>query len=346
MEEKAKYLLLNWGHNDELLTEKVGQCASQFGDEIYREVLRCLVGQDFDVKQAQTYWKQALDHRFKVFTGANFNNLLRPALLHFMHEVVGEIGDPRILEAEQLEAIKKASLTDGLTGLYNQTYFKTYLEKVLANSQRGPEKNRFAVLLMDLDCFKQYNDRCGHLAGDKALRTVAEIIQDCIREGDVAARYGGEEFAILLPKVNRQEAYMVADRIRRAIEQASFTQQDLLDRKNLTISGGIAQFPEDGDKVTGLLNRADQQMYQAKEQRNAICPSLVNQRRSHRHSLQSVVELAPADANIFYTGMSFDISQGGISIGSGIDFQMGSTLQLRFRRPFWPVDSQIQGTVR
>ncbi len=345
MEEQVRSLLRQWEHDDEKFAQGVENCARAFGDRVYPEVLQCLTGKEFDLSQARAHWERALAHRAEFFP-AQPNGMIRPALLHYLHHLAGALQDPRILEAEQLQAIRQASFTDGLTGLYNQTYFKTCLEKVLANSQRHPEQNQFAVVMMDLDCFKQYNDRCGHLAGDQALSLVAEAIQCCIRQGDVAARYGGEEFVVLLHRVNLQQAFTVADRIRRAVEETPFAQQNLLDRRNLTISAGIAVFPEDGNNASKLLNRADKQLYQAKKQRNEVCPGQANQRRSFRHRLQSVVEFSPAENQTFYTGMAFDISKGGIAIGCDIDFQLGSTLQLRFRRPFWPVDCLVAGKVR
>ena len=120
-----------------------------------------------------------------------------------------------------------------------------------------------AVFMLDLDHFKKFNDTYGHAAGDTVLMAAAEIFRNNIRTEDIACRYGGEEFTIMLPDVTPKVAYERAERIRRAIENLRVPlQQDIYGE--LTVSIGVAIFPEDGESAALLLRRADQSLYQAK----------------------------------------------------------------------------------
>jgi len=120
-----------------------------------------------------------------------------------------------------------------------------------------------AVLMLDLDDFKGFNDRHGHPAGDEALRTFAEILRSCVRDGDVAARYGGEEFAILVPGVDVARAREIAEKIRTQTEQTVIAiAPGVTDR--LTVSIGIALAPAQAHERVTLVRLADEALYQAK----------------------------------------------------------------------------------
>lgn len=341
LEQQVQQLFRETGGDEQLLAG-IEALASRGGKEVYSLVLRHLTCKEFEPEQASRHWQGALEHRTRPEESQRH---LRPALLDYLHQVAGELRDPRIVEAELLESIRHASLSDGLTGLFNQTCFKEYLAKLLSEQNKG-STGRFAVVLLDLDRFKQYNDRCGHLAGDDALRLVAETLTRNIRHGDMAVRYGGEEFGLLLHRVNFSDAFAVVERIRRDIEALPFSHQERLDSGNLTVSAGIALFPEDGRDRDTLLRQADRELYRAKENRNCVRPSRREQRQDTRHKLHSLVEFALRDQTDFTTGMIYDISQGGLDLACDSELPPGAELQLRFRRPFWPVDSTLEARVR
>ncbi len=345
MEVQVGELFRKWSEDDEKLSVGIEKLALELGPVVYQEMLRQLTSKTYDQETARLHWQQAMQHRERLFPGGPPFNRLRPALLDYLHSVVREMRDPRIVEADLLENIRQASITDGLTGLYHQTYFKSHLEK-LASGQAESASNRFAVVLFDLDHFKQYNDRCGHLAGDHALKLTAEILQLNLRPGDLACRYGGEEFALLLHRTNIHEAFDLAERFRIALEETIFPGQELLDRRNLTISGGIAICPDDSTSAAELLTRADEELYRAKEQRNLISPSLNGPRREVRHQMQSVVEFTLDPQKPFQPGLSFDISRTGLSFGcSQEQILSGTTICMRLKRPFWPTNCELRGTV-
>jgi diguanylate cyclase (GGDEF)-like protein len=165
--------------------------------------------------------------------------------------------------AAQIEQLEKLSMTDPLTGLYNRRFLEARLEEEINRSQR--QGKPFSLIIADLDNFKYYNDICGHLAGDKALRKAAASMRRVAREMDVVVRYGGEEFCLILPATGRKESFFVAERLRRTIEAESFPGETNLPLGRLTLSLGIATYPDDGATMNSLLAAADLSLYQAKE---------------------------------------------------------------------------------
>ncbi len=337
-------LLENCGDDDLCLIEGIADLAAQHGNLVYQEVLRHLVDKSFNIATATRYWQEAIDHREQILISTRQKNGLRPALLDYLHQVVHELEDPRIVEANDLEQIRNASIHDGLTGLFNQTYFKTHLSK-LASQRPQPGEATVGCVLFDIDHFKQYNDRCGHVAGDVALQQVAEAILDGVREGDVAARYGGEEFGIILSQVTAGQTFTITDRIRQNIENLNIADQHLLDRKNLTISAGFALHESPEETAIDLLRRADSELYKAKLFRNAVSPHQLDNRKGARRKRHAIVEYAQANQSTFMPAMSHNISTVGIAIECEQVFAIGTPLTLRFRQPFWPGDRQVIATV-
>jgi two-component system cell cycle response regulator len=155
------------------------------------------------------------------------------------------------------------AITDGLTGLHNHGYFRSFLELEIKRSQR--QKHPISLLLLDLDNFKQINDRLGHLTGDRILTQVAKIIRKNIREIDFPARYGGEEFAVLLPYTGIKEAQDVAERIREAISMEIPVPKVRNPTILVSASIGVSYYPDDGVDAETLIRRADEMMYLAKQ---------------------------------------------------------------------------------
>ena len=178
------------------------------------------------------------------------------------------------LERAQVHAqIKRQAVLDGLTGLYNHGYFQ---ETLAAKAREHLEARQpYAVLMMDLDNFKDVNDTFGHLAGDFMLRAVADSLTSSIRKEDVAARYGGEEFSVFLPRRTGEQAMLVAERIRAAVDQIRAVVPGAAAPLRVTISVGLAAFPEQGGDHHQVLEQADLALYQAKRQgKNRVCQVL------------------------------------------------------------------------
>jgi two-component system cell cycle response regulator len=181
-------------------------------------------------------------------------------------EVVGAIVSAvdvtyRVEYENQLKALNQKlqslAVTDGLTGLHNHRAFQDYLEEQFQVAMRN--RQPLAVILMDVDHFKQYNDTYGHQAGDEVLRQVAQILSAHVREGDFVARYGGEEFVIVLPRTDLESAVAVAERLREAVQSAEWR------LRPVTGSFGVACIRPDMETRQELIEAADQALYQAKK---------------------------------------------------------------------------------
>jgi diguanylate cyclase (GGDEF)-like protein len=159
------------------------------------------------------------------------------------------------------EALLAQAVRDPLTGLYNRRYMQEFLGHELHAARR---KHRpLAVMMLDLDHFKRYNDNFGHAAGDKALAAVGELLLLSVRAEDIACRYGGEEFTLILPECSLRQAVVRAEGIRRRLQEFR-SQSDGRTMDPLTISIGVAAFAETTDRVDLLLKFADDALYQAK----------------------------------------------------------------------------------
>lgn len=159
-------------------------------------------------------------------------------------------------------ALREITLKDGLTGLYNQRYLKEMIDLELKRSRR--HSRTFSILFCDIDYFKQFNDSNGHLLGDKALESFAQLIINRLRMTDFASRYGGEEFVLILPETDKQDAFVLANDIRKLTQDGEFDGQKSQPGGRLTVSIGISAFPDDGDSEDSLLTAADKALYRAK----------------------------------------------------------------------------------
>lgn len=154
------------------------------------------------------------------------------------------------------------AITDGLTGAYNQRYFYEKLGSELERSERY--NHPASLMIADVDDFKHYNDKYGHLAGDKVLRDVAECFRKGIRTVDIFARYGGEEFAVLMPETDLDAAEIIAERVRNIIEEEPFPDRASQPKGKITVSIGLASYSHGADTPKNLVKKADESMYKAK----------------------------------------------------------------------------------
>lgn len=160
--------------------------------------------------------------------------------------------------------------SDYLTNLWNHGYFQFLLQNELEKAKAT--KNKLSLIIADIDDFKIYNDRLGHQAGDKILKDLAQLLRNQSRKIDLVCRYGGEEFVIILPQTDKKEAFMIAERIRKDIQKYPFLNEEIFPNKMLTVSLGIATFPEDGMLPAELITSSDNYLYQAKNKgKNNTC---------------------------------------------------------------------------
>lgn len=160
------------------------------------------------------------------------------------------------------EHTKELSITDELTGIFNRRYFNQRYDREIQRSKRY--QHSLSVLMLDIDHFKRYNDLSGHIKGDEVLKKIATILEANIRKADILARFGGEEFVILLPEISKNQARKVANKLRRIVEDAEFENEQSLPGGQITVSLGLAVYPEDSKEAPQLIQYADKALYLAK----------------------------------------------------------------------------------
>ena len=185
-------------------------------------------------------------------------------------DIIADLGAVSIENARLYEKTKQLAIRDSLTGLAVRRYF---LERLQAEVKRTAiNKAHLSLLMLDIDYFKQYNDRFGHAAGDIVLKHIAHTMNSMISEGDIVARYGGEEIVVMLCGRSKKEALVEAEEIRKAVKKNPVTLRRHL--ANISVSIGVASYPDDALGPEPLIRIADERLYKAKaEGRDRVCSS-------------------------------------------------------------------------
>lgn len=289
--EKGSLMLYDFSENVLQVKVVYGLADKKVEEDINSGIIECakiragegIAGSVFANKKSVISNLGQNDPRFKNFktSSANVNSLLCVPLIA-KGEVIGVVNisnkkNNRLFNKQDLEfmealanqaaiAIDNAKLyelatKDGLTKLYTHRHFFTLLDTELKRATRY--KHVLSVIMMDIDNFKNINDTYGHAVGDKVLREVAGVIRNTVRKIDMPARYGGEEFAVILPETNGADASIIAHRLRRKVEDLDVTLNDGT-KINITISVGIASFPDVSEDELTLMDFADKALYESK----------------------------------------------------------------------------------
>ena len=197
---------------------------------------------------------------------------------HYKHEkailgLIADLGSIALYNYDLFSKTQEMANCDGLTKLYNKRFFMERLSNVIVEAgTRG--HHPFSLFIFDLDHFKHYNDTQGHQSGDEVLKLTGEILREEVRPDDIAARYGGEEFIVLLAHAPKKGALLAAERIRERIASHPFPARESQPLKIVSLSGGVATFPDDGLTSADLIAAADAALYRAKrEGRNRVFAS-------------------------------------------------------------------------
>ncbi len=182
--------------------------------------------------------------------------------INLLKSFVDDVVTPSLDLALDNEKNFDAAIRDSLTGLYNHGYFMFQLERELENTRRS--KSSLSLIMIDIDYFKHYNDKNGHPKGDKLLIDLSKILKEHTRKGDIVARYGGEEFAVILINTKTKDASQKAEELRKAVYSYKFENKETQPNGNLTISLGVANFPENATNSKELIKNADDALYQSK----------------------------------------------------------------------------------
>jgi diguanylate cyclase (GGDEF)-like protein len=174
-------------------------------------------------------------------------------------ESVADICANAIQNARYFERIRHMAYVDGLTGLYNRRYFESRIEEEIERAKRY--QGSLSVVMFDIDHFKRLNDEFGHLLGDDVLRQVSQLFTQNLRKADIACRFGGEEFAVIVTETSGEDAYAVADKLRRVVSQTVFSGVP----RAVTLTAGVASFPANGTTRDELVRSADEALYAGKQ---------------------------------------------------------------------------------
>jgi diguanylate cyclase (GGDEF)-like protein len=187
-----------------------------------------------------------------------------------MMEMIARLGALTWTNLEAYRNVEIAAEVDGLTGIFNKAAVLVKLSEAVFKARNTSEK--VSIFLFDIDHFKNYNDENGHLVGDRLLRLLAKLVKDSVRSDDYFGRFGGEEFVLVMSGRSSSQAMSAADVIRHRIEEYPFEGESTQPNGRLTISGGVACFPDDADDSVELLRHADTALYEAKNSgRNRVC---------------------------------------------------------------------------
>jgi diguanylate cyclase (GGDEF)-like protein len=265
----------------QLIDEKVSRLEEDLGIKVYSELLHLLCHLDFPPAQAKLHWHRVLRHRDTLSEKLGQLVDFRVALLDYFITVNQHFQNPKIIEIKIFKKTQDSAMRDELTGLHNYRHFRAELDLEFKRSKRGAKS--LSLCIFDVDHFKWYNDRNGHLEGDKALKTVARLVRGEVRQCDVVARYGGEEFVVLLPGASKPKAFAIAQRIRERVAAHAFPFGEHQPASRLTVSGGVATYRADAETPTALIEAADRALYLAKGSgKDRVLTAGLESREHHR----------------------------------------------------------------
>lgn len=336
-------------HNEERILSRLSQVHTETGIQVHSALLLILTHLMLEEEEARAHWNAILQHRINLITRIGRDVGLRVAAFDYFINVNRKLTRPRIIEMEMFEEAERSSAQDPLTGLYNQRYFRTALQKELRRSRRY--ELELSLLYLDLDNFREINEQYGDLVGDILLKEVAILVKNKIRDIDVASRYGGEEFVILLPETERMGAYLVAERIRREIER-HFLRRDVDGKPiRMTLSAGIAQYPDDSTVGERLIIRAEEALYQAKSRGHNSVAVYYRERRNFirfdpgRRKLKIALQPSETPRPVEDPSRAKNISHSGLLIETGQPFEVGQEVIIRCQDPAESDQITLRGRV-
>jgi len=249
-------------HNEQRILKRLDQIRTQSGLQVYAALLLILTHLPFEESDARRHWEAILKHRRTLAQTLQREVGLRVAVLDYFVNVNRQLTSPRIIDLSLQERQEPASPLDAQTGLWNARHFLSSLQKESRRAKRY--ELDLCVVYLDIDDFREINQRHGELVGDILLREVAILLKNKIRDIDQAARLAGEEFGLILPETERMGAFLVAERIRKEVER-HFLRRDIDGRPiSMTMTLGLAKYPEDAAVADRLVQRAEEAMHQAK----------------------------------------------------------------------------------
>ena len=301
LREQLLAVLAEDARNSQRLVARLDSITDESGIGAHAALLLILTHLAFEEQEARDHWQAILSHRQEMSCVLGRDAGIRVAVLDYFMNINRRLVQPTLIDLEMYETVQAEGSIDSKTGLSTDRRFRTTLQTEIRRARRY--RQRASIVVADLDEFAEVNERCGSLVGDRLLREIAILLNNNVRDIDVAARLGEDEIALLLPTTGRNEALLVAERFRREVE-AFFARRESGGKPvDLTVSAGVACYPDDAATPEALLERAAQALYRAKALgRNTVELYHPERRRYLRFDLDperfEVEVLAPADRGI------------------------------------------------
>jgi len=220
-------------------------------------LFRVLCHHEFEPDAAMTHWADILKHSAEMQAKLGRPIGFRVAMMDYFINLNRVLKSPVILEIALYDEMMQNALMDELTGVYNRRYFERSLNREINRARR--HSHSLSLLALDLDNFKEFNDRHGHAAGDQVLAAFSDQLRKSFRAEDIVCRYGGEEFVVILPLTTPVNAMIVAQRFLDEVRKLEIY------GRSVTCSGGIAGYPEHESEPRGLFKAADRALFIAKK---------------------------------------------------------------------------------
>lgn len=328
LKEQLLQLLAEDTRNTERLLGRLDAISKESGIGAHAALILILTQLAFDEADARAHWDGIVAHRHALSLALGRDTGLRVAVLDYFMNVNRRLVSPTLIDVAMEEAPTRPD-ADPLTGLAGDRAFRVALQGELRRARRYG--HAVGIAIFDLDRFGEINARVDRLVADRLLREAAMLLGNKIRDIDLAARPGEDELAVLLPQTDRNGAFLVADRFRREIE-THFRKRDTGGKPaDLTVSGGVAAYPEDGLDAEALIARAASALYQAKASgKNAVLVHSPERRRFLRFDLETrrceIEVLTPGDAG---EGRVRNLSRNGLLFASPEPIEVGEDVEIR-----------------
>lgn len=344
LKEQLLQLLAEDARNSERLLERLDAISKESGIGAHAALLLILTQLAFDEAQAREHWESILAHRHALSLALGRDAGLRVGVLDYFVNVNRRLASPTLIDVEMAEPAARDDV-DALTGLSGDRAFRVALQGELRRARRYG--HALAVAIFDVDAFGEANARVGRLVADRLLREAAMLLGNKIRDIDLASRPGEDELAILLPQTDRNGAFLVAERFRREFETHFLRREAGGQPAGLTVSGGVAAYPDDGADAETLLARAAQALYQAKSSgKNVVLVHSPERRRFLRFDLHTrrceIEVLAPKDAG---PGRVRNLSGNGLLFASPEPIEVGEEVEIRMESGGGDTPTRVQ-TIR
>ena len=333
-EEVARYrddllaALQEDAHNEDRILRRLDQIRAEEGIQAYAALLLILTGMPFEESEARRHWETILGHRKALAASLQREVGLRVAVLDYFLNLNRQTTGPRLIDLAFSERQEPGAPADRVTGLHSASSFLAALQNETRRAKRYDLG--LSVLYLDLDNFRAINERHGELVGGILLREVAILVKNKVRDIDIAARVAGEEFGVILPETERMGAFLVAERIRREVERHGLRRGVDGRPIGLTLSAGIARYPDDATTADRLVERAEEALHLAKSRGGNAVSVYYRERRNFirfdlgrgpvRLHVSPAVAAGPPGAG---AASPRNISRGGLLFESDVPYAMG-----------------------